>query len=90
MFSNTNIEKFDEDKIVMISTEPMDSIIKFQKIYELNKYPNILLGRVNDVYANQVLGVEIIPQIFIYDSEMKLIKVYKGETKLDAIVRYLK
>jgi len=84
-----NIEKFDGVKIAMLSSEPMDSIIKFQKKYELNKYSSILLGQVNDVYASQVLGVEIIPQIFIYNSEKKLIKVYKGETRLEAILKYI-
>ena len=83
-----NIKRFDKVKIVMISSEPMDSIINFQKKYELNKYDKILLGQVNDVYANQKLGIDIIPQIFIYSSDKILIKVYKGETKLDAILKY--
>lgn len=84
-----NIIRFDKVKIVMISSEPMDSIIKFQKKYELNKYSRIFLGQVDDVYANQKLGIDIIPQIFIYGSDKRLIKVYKGETKLDAILKYL-
>ncbi len=83
-----NIKRFEKVKIVMISSEPMDSIINFQRKYELNKYDNIFLGQVNDVYASQILGIEIIPQIFIYSSDKKLIKVYKGEAKLDAILKY--
>jgi peroxiredoxin len=84
-----SINKFSKAKIVLISTESIDSIIKFNLKYELNRYPNILLGHVNDLYVSQVLGVEIIPQIFIYDPDKNLIKVYKGETKLEAITKYL-
>ena len=84
-----NINRFDKYKIVMISSEPIDSIINFQKKYKLDNFSNISLGNIDDIYAYQELGIEIIPQIFIYNSNKKLLKVYKGETKLDAILKYL-
>jgi cytochrome oxidase Cu insertion factor (SCO1/SenC/PrrC family) len=83
-----NIKRFKNVKIIMVSSEPMDSLISFQKKYELKKYANIFLGQVNDVLTEDKLGIEIIPQIFIYNSDKNLIKVFKGETKIDAILKF--
>ena len=80
-------EQFAKANMILIT--PDDSIKRvkaFAVKYRLEEVDNltILLDR-NSQFKNQ-FGTSIFPSVFIYGSDKKLLKVYKGEIKIEAII----
>ncbi|MFM7853102.1 MAG: hypothetical protein ACKO96_14580 [Flammeovirgaceae bacterium] len=48
-----------------------------------------MFAKINTEVVFDTFGSVSIPHIFIYDNEHKLIKEFKGETKMEAILQYL-
>lgn len=79
-----------ENTNIVLFTSANDSLIQaFSKTYGLDTLNNIhiLSDKKNEMY--QQFGVKIIPSVFIYDADGKLLKHYKGETKIEAILKTL-
>jgi len=79
-------------KVNMIMVTPDDSIKRvdgFAMKYRLWEVDNltILLDRKNQ-FENQ-FGTSIIPSVFIYGSDKKLLKIYKGEVQMKAILQII-
>jgi thiol-disulfide isomerase/thioredoxin len=79
---------FRNHAVYFISIDPMDSIVKFSRNYNLIEN-NFLFTQANgdDVY-NTVGPLPSVPAIFIYDDK-KFIKRLEGEVKLEEIMKYL-
>lgn len=83
-------EQFEKANMILIT--PDDSIKRVEAFavkYHLWEVDNltILLDR-NSQFKNQ-FGTSIFPSVFIYGKDKKLLKMYKGETKIDAIIKSL-
>ena len=75
---------------IILFTSATDSLITaFSKKYGLDTLKNvhILLDTGSEMY--QKFGVQTIPSVFIYNTEGKLLKLYEGETKIEAILKVL-
>ena len=75
---------------IILFTSANDSLTNaFSKTYGLDTLKNvhILSDEKNDMY--QQFGVKMIPTVFIYNAEGQLLKQYKGETKIEAILKTL-
>jgi thiol-disulfide isomerase/thioredoxin len=62
--------------LIMISTEPLTSIRAFSAQYNLSKY------------VFNTFGIVMIPHIFLYSQDRKLIHEFKGETSLETLSKY--
>jgi thiol-disulfide isomerase/thioredoxin len=84
-----SISLFSKTSILMISSEPIEAIKVFSGQYELSNEPAVTFAKINrdDVY--KTFGSVSIPHIFIYGKDHKLVKEFKGETKIEAILKYL-
>jgi peroxiredoxin len=81
VLKNTNIVLF---------TSANDSLTSiFSHKYGLDSLKNVhvLSDKTNEMYHQ--FGIKIIPTILIYNAEANLLKQYKGETKIDAILKTL-
>jgi thioredoxin-related protein len=79
--SNTNIILF---------TTANDSLTKaFSQRYGLDTLTNVYVISDTTREMEKAFGVKGIPNIFIYNTEGKLLKQYKGETKIEAILKTL-
>ena len=79
-------EMFGKVNMIMITSDDSTQRVEaFAISYRLLEVDNltILLDRKNQ-FKNQ-FGASVIPSVFIYGSDKKLLKMYKGETKIDAI-----
>ena len=85
----TNLGKFSNADLLFFSSEPINKIKSFQDKYELATSSNISVGQISKEYSTNVFGELSFPHILIYDHNKHLVKEYRGETKLDAITRYL-
>jgi thioredoxin-related protein len=76
-------------RILMVSSEPIETIRAFSVQHVLQNEPSVMFAKINTEVVFDTFGSVSIPHIFIYDKEHKLIKEFKGETKMEAILQYL-
>jgi glutaredoxin len=72
-----------------ISIADSSSIKTFGKRYDLETHPHTYLAHLEAEKVTQVFGSISIPHIFIYDHEHTLQKEFKGETKVEALLKYV-
>jgi thiol-disulfide isomerase/thioredoxin len=84
-----NVNKFENVNLLWVSYESLSIIRQFANTYKLASYPNIHFTKINHKAILSTFGSVSIPHIFIYDKDDKLLKEYKGETKVEALLKYL-
>lgn len=85
---NKNIGLFKSTQIVMVSFNAISEIKQFAKLYGLN-YPNITFLQDPKYEFKNWFGKTSVPAVFIYNAQHQLVKEYHGETKIEAIIKYL-
>jgi peroxiredoxin len=84
-----NIDAFNHANLLFMSSEPLVKIKAFADTYSLTAYQNIHFTKINTEHAAATFGTLAVPHVFIYGLDNKLIKEFKGETKAEAIIKYL-
>lgn len=84
-----NISKFKDINLFLMSSENIIDIKAAGQFYGLNEYKNIHFVKINSEDIFTSFGQLSVPHIFIYESGGNLIKEFKGETKISAILKYL-
>ncbi len=84
-----NQEKFKNTQILWVSDEKLSTIRLFAEKYELVNMSNCKILKSNGTDFKQAFGSSGVPQIFIYDTERRLLKHFKGETKIEAILKHI-
>ncbi|HRJ31408.1 MAG TPA: redoxin domain-containing protein [Cyclobacteriaceae bacterium] len=84
-----SINKFKGAQLVFFSTEPITVIRQFSEQHGLSEYVNIHLTKINAADVTATLGTLAVPHLFIYGADRKLLKEFRGETKPEAILKYL-
>lgn len=77
-------------QVMMVSSAPAEEIMEFMDAYELSVYPNIIPLADKDRTFEATFGTSLIPLEIIYDSDHKLLKYFKGEVKIEAVIQQLK
>jgi hypothetical protein len=72
-----------------MSSESIKVIKRTSVDFGLEGIPNIHFVKINPEHVFETFGSLSLPHIFIYGNDRKLIKEFKGETKMDAILKYL-
>jgi len=76
-------------KTLLISSDHPDSISKFLKQFNYSDYPSIIaLADTSGSFCN-IFGKDIVPSNYIYNKELKLVKILLGEVKTETIRKYL-
>jgi peroxiredoxin len=81
------IVAFNDVQILMVSTNPPTESKKFALKYGLNGYKNIIWLYDKDFNFSKWFGHTVTPSVFIYNKLHKLIKEYRGEVKIEAILK---
>jgi hypothetical protein len=77
------------NKFLLISSAPPDSISKFLNQFHYSDYPSaIALADSNNSFSD-IFGRDIVPSNYIYNEELKLVKIIFGEVKPETICKYL-
>lgn len=90
MSISDNIDQLDEAMIVFISAEEIDAIRSFGETYSLLEHANIICGQVDYPKLIAIFKSVSYPNIFIYGKDGHLVKEFKGETKVEAILNVVK
>ena len=83
---NAEINSFNNIELVFLSSEPIPAIQQSALPFEGNRNVNFVKINPEDVFAN--FGTVRYPTILIYGTNGRLIKEFKGETKVEAILKY--
>lgn len=84
-----NINKFKGVQIVMVEYLAYEEMVKFYKIYQIEKYPNIIMGRDAKFYLPLFFKVESLPAIYVYDKKGNFKQAFSGSVKMDKIAAAL-
>lgn len=76
-------------QIVMISYDSIPNLKQFEKQYHLNEMENVTILHDPTGDFPKIFGTKIIPTSFIYSKKHKLKKIFKGEVKIEALLKYL-
>lgn len=84
-----NLPYFKAITILLMSSENIATIKEAAQEFELAASPNAEFVKINrdDVFKN--FGSLSVPHLFLYGTDRILIKEFKGETKIEAILQYL-
>lgn len=82
--------EFKDSHILMISPAQLNDIKQFQTDYQLGEISNLKIlwdkGRMFETY----FGKATFPTILIYNSNNEMLKKYKGEAKIEAILKHIR
>jgi hypothetical protein len=85
----SELNQFGSANIWWISSADKSSIQLFLKKYQLNTLPNQYFAHLPIELISTTFGSISVPHIFIYDENQHLLKEFKGETKIEALIKYL-
>jgi hypothetical protein len=76
-------------KFLLISSAPPDSLSKFLHQFHYSDYPTIIPLADTNYSFSTIFGKDIVPSNYIYNKELKLVKIIFGEVKTETIRKYL-
>jgi thiol-disulfide isomerase/thioredoxin len=82
-------DKFKDINLYMLSAENIAQIKAFAHKMGLDKISNLEMGKITVKESFEVFAFTSIPDILIYNASGELQKHFKGETKIEAILKYL-
>jgi peroxiredoxin len=82
-------DKFKDVNLYMLSAENTTKIKAFAHKMGLDKISNLELGKITVKESFEVFAFTSIPDILIYNASGELQKHFKGETKIESILKYL-
>jgi thioredoxin-related protein len=75
--------------ILLITSSPKEQARDFYINQELSQFTNLQFLSDEDMKISDCFDVNIIPSIFLYNENQKLIHKFKGEIKVETLIRYL-
>jgi hypothetical protein len=76
-------------KIIMISSAPVDTVTKFLNNYKYKNYSSVIPLLDLSYTFEEIFGRSSIPSNYIYNEELKLVKILEGEVKIETLLKYL-
>jgi peroxiredoxin len=80
--------QFKDTQVLLISSESIKAIQSFSKKYKLTQIPFLKVLKVDVEAFYKSFGSLSVPSIFIYDTDHKLVKNFKGEVKIEKLLEY--
>lgn len=76
-------------KVVLVSYADRDRIMEFMKPFNVEHHTLLWVLSDTALAFREIFGTEIIPSNFIYDKDLQLVKVLKGEIRTETIIKCL-
>ncbi|KAA6303543.1 MAG: Thiol-disulfide oxidoreductase ResA [Candidatus Ordinivivax streblomastigis] len=84
-----NQNKLQNISILLITAAPQEQAENFYINQELTQITNLHFLSDTEMKITELFNVNIIPSIFLYDKNKKLTQNFKGEIKVEALLKYL-
>jgi len=76
-------------EVLFISSAPASELQEFGGAYDLSGHPGVHILHDAAGAFHTMFGSSTVPSVFIYNRNRALVKHFKGETKIEAILKYL-
>ena len=83
------LASFRGTNLLFISEESAEEIATFSREYQLNDKPEVWWLKMDPDNVYKTFGSIAVPHIWIYNKDGRLVKEFKGETKVEAIMDWL-
>jgi|JI8StandDraft_1071087.scaffolds.fasta_scaffold34629_2 peroxiredoxin len=84
-----HLDQFHHTQIIFISYEPLESIRLFAEKYGLSNRDGVVFLQDKKGVFSEQFDANSIPYLLIYNKEHQLVKKYKGEVKIQAVLNHL-
>jgi thiol-disulfide isomerase/thioredoxin len=85
------IDAFKKAEIVMVTYKPVEELAAFEKMHNIQKYSNIIVGTEGmGFYLRNYYGLMTMPFTALYDKKGNLNYSYRKETSVDDLANRLK
>ena len=84
------MDDFKNIQIIMATSMPFDSMMSFRKTYELDKYPNIVVGQDIHYFLISFYMIHNLPFLAFYNKKKELISVFEGGLPMDRVLEEFK
>lgn len=85
-----NRDKWQNITLIMIGSEPLQSLQDFSEMYGLNQLENVKFVYASPVNTFDLMRVVDLPHMRLYDKNFKPIREFVGTTAIDKILSYVK
>lgn len=75
--------------IYFLSIEPLDRIAEFRTGLGFDNWENVSFLQIDEEEANEQFGPGPLPGIYIYGKDGMLLRHFRGETKMSAVLNYV-
>lgn len=76
-------------RVLLITDSPIDSIKEFYNTYKLDRYLSFSVLVDTSFMFGEIFGSYSYPLNYIYNRNLELVKILKGEYKTETIIKYL-
>ncbi|MDR3062092.1 MAG: peroxiredoxin family protein [Dysgonamonadaceae bacterium] len=81
--------KFKNTSILLITSASLKQVIDFYSEQNLAQLNNVQLLLDKELKISNSFGINIIPSVFVYNTDKELIFSHKNEIKIETLIRYL-
>lgn len=81
------IPEFENTEIILVSAEPIDTIKHLEQALGLHFFPNVGVYHCHYDTLQKHFGQLAVPTAFVYDTNNKLVKHFKGSTCIDDLLQ---
>lgn len=83
------LSEFRDVQLIFVSFESKEGIKKFAKIYNLDNKDNIVFLEDKEGEFSKIFDAHSIPYILVYGKNQRLLKKFKGITKINDVLKVL-
>ena len=83
-----HMEQLQHTRIYFVTAFPFGAMKEFYKVFELAKYPNIVMGSDTSDYFLKYFNATGVPYTAIFDSKKRLKQVMPGEAKATMVAQF--
>ena len=85
-----NIDSFKDVQIVMVTWLAFAEMKSFYKRYELDRFPNIVMGHDTRFMLPPYFGFHNLPFMAFYDKKKKFVSVFEGSMPVEKLIERVK
>ncbi|MDE1206173.1 TlpA family protein disulfide reductase [Tenacibaculum larymnensis] len=83
------LQDFKHTQLVFVSYEKKEQILQFAKSYKLDNQKNVTFLEDTKAKFATIFDVNSMPYIVVYDKNKQLLQKFKGDTKVDEILKFI-
>lgn len=82
-----NIDKFKDILVVMTTSMPFDSMLRFREKFHLAQYKNIIVSQDENYFLFSYYLAHNLPFLAFYNKKKELISVFEGGLPMDRVLK---